>query len=101
LVKSLGADEVIDYTRQDFTKLNQKLDVVFDAVGKSSFGRCKPLLKNGGIYMSTELGYMSQNPILAMVTPLFGGKKVLFPLPTINKEDVEFLKELVVTGKFK
>ncbi len=101
LVRSLGADEVIDYTQQDFTKLKKQFDIVFDAVGKSSFGKCKPLLKSNGIYMSTELGYMSQNPFLAIFTPLLGGKKVLFPLPTISKEDVLFLKELVETGKFR
>jgi len=101
LVKSLGADEVIDYTKEDFIKINQKFDVVFDAVGKSSFGKCKPLLKEKGIYMSTELGYMSQNPFLALITPLMGGKKVLFPIPTTNKADIVFLGELVATGKFK
>ncbi|MBC7554132.1 MAG: NAD(P)-dependent alcohol dehydrogenase [Taibaiella sp.] len=101
LIKSLGADTVIDYTKEDFTKLNELFDVVFDAVGKSSFGKCKPLLKKRGIYMSTELGYMSQNPFLAIITPFLGGKKVLFPIPTISKEDVIFLKELVETGKFK
>lgn len=101
LVKSLGAHQVIDYTQQDFTKLDTQFDVVFDAVGKSSFGKCKPLLRKGGIYMSTELGYMSQNPFLALITPLIGGKKVLFPLPTISKKDVEFLKELVENKKFK
>lgn len=101
LVKSLGANEVIDYTRHDFTKINQTFDVVFDAVGKSSFRQCKPLLNRGGIYMSTELGYMSQNPFLALITPLFGGKKVLFPIPGISKEDVIFLKNLVEGGKYK
>lgn len=101
LVKSLGANKVIDYTQQDFTQINETFDVIFDAVGKSSFGKCKPLLKNGGIYMSTELGYMSQNPFLALITPLLGGKKVLFPIPTISKKDVIFLKELVEAGKFK
>lgn len=101
LVKSLGADEVIDYMKDDFTKLNQQFDVVFDAVGKSSFGKCKPLLKKGGIYMSTELGTMSQNPFLALITPLLGRKKVLFPLPTITKDDVNFLGKIVETGKFK
>ncbi|MBK7667045.1 MAG: NAD(P)-dependent alcohol dehydrogenase [Sphingobacteriaceae bacterium] len=101
LVKSLGADMVIDYKKEDFTKLNRKFDVVFDAVGKSSFGKCKPLLKEKGIYMSTELGYMAQNPFLAMITPLIGGKKLLFPIPTISKEDVNYLKDLVVTGKLK
>ena len=101
LVKSLGAHQVIDYMQQDFTKLDTQFDVVFDAVGKSSFGKCKPLLKKGGIYISTELGYMSQNPFLALITPMLGGKKVLFPLPSISKKDVEFLKELVETKKFK
>jgi NADPH:quinone reductase-like Zn-dependent oxidoreductase len=101
LVESLGADQVIDYTRQDFTKLNKKFDVVFDAVGKSSFGKCKPLLKKKGIYMSTELGPGSQNPFLALITPFTGGKKVLFPIPTISKEDVLFLKKLVETKKYK
>ena len=101
LVKSLGADEVIDYTKQDFTNINKSFDVVFDAVGKSSFRKCKPLLKKRGIYMSTELGYMSQNPFLALITPLFGGKKVLFPIPTISKNDIIFLKKLVETSKYK
>lgn len=101
LVKSLGADEVIDYTRQDFTGLDKDFEVVFDAVGKSSFGKCKTLLREKGIYMSTELGRMCQNPFLALVTPLTGGKKVLFPLPTISKEDVVFLKELVESKRFK
>jgi NADPH:quinone reductase-like Zn-dependent oxidoreductase len=101
LVRSLGADTVIDYTKEDFTKISQQFDVVFDAVGKSSFGKCKPLLSKKGIYMSTELGYMSQNPFLALITPVLGGKKVLFPIPTISKEDVIFLRSLVEAGKFK
>lgn len=101
LVKSLGADIVIDYTKEDFTKINQSFDVVFDAVGKSSFGKCKRLLKKGGVYMSTELGYMSQNIFLAILTPLLGGKKVLFPLPTISKADVEFFKGLAEDGHYK
>jgi len=101
LMKSLGANEVIDYTKQDFTKIHQSFDLVFDAVGKSSFGKCKPLLKKDGIYISTDLGYMYQNPFLAQLTPLFGGKKVLFPIPTIRKEDIVFLKELVASGNYK
>ena len=51
--------------------------------------------------MSTELGYLSQNPFLAIITPLLGGKKVLFPIPTISKADVLFLKELVETNRYK
>jgi NADPH:quinone reductase-like Zn-dependent oxidoreductase len=101
LVKSIGADTVIDYMKEDFTKLDQTFELVFDAVGKSSFGKCKSLLKKEGIYISTELGYMSQNPFLALTTSLTSGKKVLFPIPTISKEDVVFLKELVEAGKYK
>ncbi|MEK9138410.1 MAG: NAD(P)-dependent alcohol dehydrogenase, partial [Bacteroidota bacterium] len=101
LVKSLGADKVVDYEKEDFTKDDQAYDVVFDAVGKRSFAKCKPLLKPGGIYLSTDLGYMAQNPFLALTTPLFGKKKVLFPIPTISKRDVIFIKELIETGNFK
>jgi NADPH:quinone reductase-like Zn-dependent oxidoreductase len=101
LVRSLGADVVIDYTQEDFTKLTDRFHFVFDAVGKSSFAKCKRLLHEKGIYISTELGKNSANVFLALSTPLTGGKKVLFPLPTISKADVIFLKELVEAGKFK
>ncbi|HSO86332.1 MAG TPA: NAD(P)-dependent alcohol dehydrogenase [Draconibacterium sp.] len=101
LVKSLGADVVVDYTKEDFTKTGQTFDFVFDAVGKTSFGNCKPILSKKGIYISTELGKSGENVFLALSTPLFGGKKVLFPLPTISREDVEFLKKLVVAGQYK
>jgi NADPH:quinone reductase-like Zn-dependent oxidoreductase len=101
LVQSLGADTVIDYTLQDFTKTGQTFDFVFDAVGKSSFGQCKPVLNKKGIYISTELGKNSENIFLALLTPLFGGKKVLFPIPAISKNDIVFLKELVESGKYK
>ncbi len=101
MVKSLGADEVIDYQTQDFTKTEQKFHFIFDAVGKSSFGQCKPLLTDKGIYISTELGKNAENVFLALTTPLFGSKKVLFPIPTISKNDVIFLKELVENNEFK
>lgn len=101
LVRSLGADRLIDYTTDDFTKIPEQFDVVFDAVGKRSFGECKPIMKAKGIYMSTELGPRSENPFLALLTPLFGGKRVLFPIPSITRKDVEFLRDLVVAGKFK
>ncbi len=101
LVRSLGADMVIDYTKQDFTKTDQTFDFVFDAVGKSSFAQCKPLLRKKGIYISTELGKNSENIFLALFTPILGGKKVLFPIPTISKEDVILLKGLVESGQYK
>lgn len=101
LLKSLGADEVVDYTMQDFTNTIKRFDFIFDAVGKSSFGVCKPLLKERGIYISTELGPGSQNPFLALMAPFIRGKKVLFPLPTINKEDVLYLRQLAIEKKFR
>jgi NADPH:quinone reductase-like Zn-dependent oxidoreductase len=101
IVKSLGADQVIDYMQQDFTKTDQKFDFIFDTVGKTSFVKCKSLLSKKGIYISTELGKNGENIFYALTTPLFGGKKVLFPLPTISKEDVVFIKELVESGKYK
>ena len=101
LVKSLGADTVIDYQTQDFTKTENKFHFIFDAVGKSSFKQCKPLLTEKGIYISTELGKNAENLFFALTTPIFGGKKVLFPIPTIKKEDILFLKELVENGEYK
>lgn len=101
LVKSLCADTVIDYQTEDFTKTTQQFDFIFDAVGKSSFAQCKPLLKPKGIYISTEPGKNGDNIWKALLTPLTGGKRVLFPLPTISKSDVEFLKQLVENGEFK
>src|SRR5690606_5604091 len=95
LVKSLGADTVIDYLQEDFTKISKKFDFVFDAVGKTSFGACKPLLKEKGIYVSTELGKYGQNIWYALITPVFRGKKVIFPMPLMNQEQIEYLQNLV------
>ena len=108
MVKWLGADEVIDYTKEDFTQNGKLYDAVIDAVGKSSFFRCKRILKPGGVYFSTELGYMAQNVFLALLTPIFSvlpgrkaGKKVKFPVPKDSKEDIVFFKELIEAGKYK
>jgi NADPH:quinone reductase-like Zn-dependent oxidoreductase len=102
LVRGLGADRVIDYTAEDFTKDEQTYDVVFDAVGKSSFGRCKRLLKPRGFYLSTDLGPLSQNPILALITPLFGGKKAMMPNPPkYDQELVRHFKEMIESGAFR
>lgn len=100
LVKTLGPDEVIAYDKQDFTQLNKQFDFVFDAVGKSRFTYCKAILKPQGIYISTELGPRWENIFLAL-KPAFGGKRLLFPLPTSSKADIEYLGNLVAAGKFK
>ena len=101
LMQSLGADEIIDYTREDFTQKRAGYDYIFDAVGKSTFSRCKPLLKKGGIYISSEMGPGGQNPFLALLTPLFGKKKVKFPLPTDIKGSMSFIQEQIEKGTFK
>ena len=101
LLKSLGADQVIDYTVQDFTKDEQAYDVVLDTVGKSTFGRCRRLLKPRGIYLSSELGPLGQNPVLAMVTAPFRGRKVMFPFPRHDQEMVEYLRGMVESGAFR
>ncbi len=77
LVRSLGADRVIDYTREDYTKAGDAAyDVVFDAVGKTSFRRCRRLLKRGGRFVETDLGFMWHAPALALLTRWFGDKRV-------------------------
>jgi NADPH:quinone reductase-like Zn-dependent oxidoreductase len=102
LVEGLGADRVIDRSAQDFTRDGHTYDVVLDAVAKSSFGRCKRLLKPRGIYLSTDLGPLSMNPVLALVTPLFGGRKVMFPIPPKHdRAIVHHLRELLESGAFR
>jgi NADPH:quinone reductase-like Zn-dependent oxidoreductase len=101
LVRSLGADEVIDYTKTDFTLTGNDYDYVFDAVGKSSYFKSRKLLKPQGLYASTEFGYLSQNVFLTLLTPITGGKKVKFPLATDSKEDILFFKKLIESGKYK
>jgi NADPH:quinone reductase-like Zn-dependent oxidoreductase len=101
LVRRLGAGRVIDYTAEDFTRDGQTYDVVLDAVGKSSFGRCRRLLRPGGSYLSTDLGPLSQNPFLALVTPAFRGRRVKFPIPRQNPETIRYLRGLLESGAFR
>jgi len=99
LVRSLGADSVIDYTREDFTKNGQTYDVIFDAVGKHSFARCKGSLKRGGAYVATD-GF--RNLALALWTSRIGDRKVLFPIPPrYTKESIRLFKELIEAGKYR
>jgi NADPH:quinone reductase-like Zn-dependent oxidoreductase len=98
LVRSLGADEVIDYLHEDFTKNGQTYDVVFDAVGKHSFRGSKGSLKPGGVYLPTD-GF--RNIALWLVHKRFGDKKVLFEVPRFRKQDLLFLKELLESGAYR
>ena len=101
LVASLGAGEVVDYTREDFTKNGKTYDVIFDAVGKHSFRRCRGSLKPGGIYIDTDLGFLWQVPVLALLTKGIGDKKVHMGIVRYTKEDVLLLKQLVEDGQYR
>jgi NADPH:quinone reductase-like Zn-dependent oxidoreductase len=101
LLKLLGADEVIDYQTRDFTQTTTKFDLVFDAVGKTSIGACRKIMKEQSIYVSTELGKYGQNIWRALFAPLLGKKKVIFPMPVATKGDMVFLAKLVQEGRFK
>jgi NADPH:quinone reductase-like Zn-dependent oxidoreductase len=100
LVRELGAATVLDRSVDDFTRLPGPFAVVIDAVGKSTFGRCRPLLEPRGIYLSTELGPKGQNPLLAVVTPLLRGKRVKFPIPRHNQQMVRNFAALIDSGQF-
>ncbi len=101
LVRSLGADEVVDYLQEDFTKNGKMYDVIFDAVGKHSFRRCRGSLKPGAIYLATDLGFMWHVPVLALLTRWIGDKRVTLGVARYTKKDVLFLKELIEAGKYR
>jgi NADPH:quinone reductase-like Zn-dependent oxidoreductase len=99
LVRSLGADKVIDYTQQDFTKNGETYDVIFDAVGKHSFKRSKGSLRSGGVYVATD-GF--RNFFLALWTARIGDKKAIFPIPPhYTQKNVLFIKKVIEAGRFR
>ncbi len=95
MVKSLGADKVIDYTKEDFTKSGQTYDVIFDAARKTSFSRCKSSLKQRGIYITVDWPL-----ITALWTSIVGRRKVVFGIAK-KIEDLTFLRELIEAGKLR
>ena len=101
LVRSLGADEVIDHTREDFTKNGKRYDVIFDSVGKHSFRRSRRSLKRGGLFIETDLGFMWHVPFLLLLTRWIGDRKVKMGFPRYTKEDLLFLKGLIEAGEFR
>jgi NADPH:quinone reductase-like Zn-dependent oxidoreductase len=99
LVQSLGADKVIDYNQEDFTKSGQTYDIIFDAVAKGSFSRCKGSLNQKGVYLSTVLSF----PLILQMfwTSKIGSKKAIFMMSAYRAEDLIFLKELVEADKMR
>jgi NADPH:quinone reductase-like Zn-dependent oxidoreductase len=101
LVRSLGADEVIDYTVDDFTQNGQRYDVVLDAVGKHSYRRCRRSIVRGGTFATTDLGFGWHVPPLTLITRVIGAHRVRLPIPTYDKANLLALKHLVEAGEFR
>ena len=99
MVESLGADRVIDYTKEDFTREGQTYDIIFDAVGKRSFSQCKNSLNPKGIYLST----IATVPLLLQMlwTSKIGDKKAKFSLPPCTTKELDFLRDVIETGRMK
>ena len=98
-VRNLGADEVIDYKKEDFTRSKETYNLIFDILGKGSFSSYKPLLTHKGIYL---LASFKTKKLLQMIwTLMFGGKKIVCALVTPKTEDLIFVKKLIEEGKIK
>ena len=99
MVRSLGADEVIDYTREDFTENTQTYDLIFDAAGKSSFPHCKNSLNRTGIYISTIFTF--QILLYMLWTSIIGGRKAKFTIAKVSTAELRFVHDLIEAGKVK
>jgi NADPH:quinone reductase-like Zn-dependent oxidoreductase len=101
LVKSLGADRAVDYSAEDFTRIGETFDSVVDAVGKTSFFRCRKLLKPGGVFAATDLGPWGQNVFLAMWSSITRSNRVVIPAPARISGFVGFLKCRMEAGQYR
>ena len=102
LVRSLGADEVVDYQERDYTKNGETYDVVLDAVGFHHFSQCRRSIRPGGVFVPTELGrLMVENLLLTLATKLLGKRRVRFGVARWSRQDVLFLKELIEAGEYR
>jgi NADPH:quinone reductase-like Zn-dependent oxidoreductase len=101
LVKSLGADRAVDYTSEDFTGIGEIFDVVVDAVGKTSYFRCRKLLKPEGVFAATDLGPWGQNVALAMWSSITRSNRVVIAAPGRINGFVGFLKSRMEAGQFR
>ena len=101
LVRSLGAAHVVDRLGEDFTRSGETYDVVFDAVGKQSFRRCRRSLAPGGVFVTVDLGFMYHVPLLALVTRLAGSRRARLGIGRYRNEDLVLVGELVAAGKYR
>ena len=100
-VRALRPHELLDYTQEDIVRPGETYDVVFDAVGKTSFGRWRSSLRPGGIYVSTDFGPKGQNPFLALATWKLAPRRVMMPLPRYKREHMLRLKDLIEAGEYQ
>ena len=100
-VAALGPAEVIDYQVTDFTTLGPRFDLVFDTVGKTTFGACRPLLRPDGSFVATEFGPRFQNPLLVLVTRMLPGPRVRFPLPRRSHEAMTAIVDALEAGSYR
>jgi NADPH:quinone reductase-like Zn-dependent oxidoreductase len=101
VVGSLGPDEVVDHLRDDFTARGETWDVVIDAVGKLPYRRARRVLTPTGRFVSTDGGYLWQNPFLALLSRFSPRRRVLFPFPTYTQDKIRLAKDLVETGRYR
>ena len=99
-VRELGPVRVIDYQSEPFAQCGDRFDFVLDAVGKTSFGACRALLKPGGIYCSSELGPGMQNIPLSLLGLVHRGRRVKFPFPHLRSVDLELIRQALDDGTF-
>ena len=99
LVQSLGADKVIDYTKEDYRQGGETYDIILDTVGKSPFQSCKQVLKSGGQYLAPQGGMREM--VQMMRTSLLGNKKVKAGVSSEDKADLAVIKEMLEAGALK
>lgn len=100
-IAALGPARVVDYRTEDFTKIDRRFDLVFDAVGKTTFGTCRHLIEPSGFYVATELGPWLQNALLVLPTRVLPGPRVKFPIPMTNHRSMAFIVEAIVGGSYR
>ena len=101
VVRSLGPRDVLDRFREDFTRNGETYDVIFDAVGKHSFRRCRRSLKPGGIYISMDVGFWYHLLPLGVITKFVGSRRARLGFGRYRKEDLLLVKQLVEAGKYR
>lgn len=99
MVKSLGADNIVDYTKEDFKKTDETYDIIFDTISKSSFAHCKKVLKSNGKYVVTVMTL--KNVLLSFITKFWNKKKVIFAMSLNKTEELNFIRTIIEEGKLK